>query len=405
MASVLFGGGKVFDATTGAVRSDDVLISDTRIVDVGHGLSADEVVDCSGAVLVPGLMDCHAHLGVPNGSLTPSAFLFEHPDEWAVAFPQTALRYLEMGITTVRDAGFATAGLKSAIRKGIIDGPRMQISISILSSSGGHSDFYLPSGLLPFSGTSSPSMPGFVCDGVDECALRTRELVRAGADVIKICVTGGMSTPGDDPNHATFSEDEIRAFVDTARDLGRPVMAHAHGAEGIKRAIRAGVRSIEHGTFIDEEAAEMMVETGTWLVPTLTTSDASRTYANDESLPEDVREKMASFPDAQSSAFRLAAETGVKIAMGTDCPIAPHGTNLRELEHMATNGLSPEQSLMAATSGASELLNLDNDLGTIEPGKIADIVIIDGDPFEFETLDQRILEVWKDGNRVVGRRT
>lgn len=401
MASILLSGGEVFDGTGEPLRSGDVLIADGRIVDVGNGLFGDETVDCSGKVLIPGMFDCHTHMGFPNGSMSMRVILETHPDELVLTFPALARQYLEMGITTVRDAGWAALGRKSAIEKGIIDGPRMHLAISILSATGGHTDTYMPSGTIPFSDTPYPGKPTSLCDGVDECAKKTREVIRAGADVVKICVTGGMSTPGDDPNHATYSEDEIRAFVETAADLDRPVMAHAHGAEGIKRAVRAGVRSIEHGTFLDQEGAEMMVQAGTWLVPTLTVGDALEDWANDPDQPDDVREKMASASETVGKAVSLAVRTGVKIAMGTDCPVAPHGTNLRELEHMVTYGLTPEQSLIAATASAAELLELEADLGTLESGKIADVVIVDGDPFALDTLGDRISQVWKDGIKVV----
>ena len=402
MASILLSGGEVFDGTGEPVRSGDVLIADGRIVGVGVGLSGDETVDCSGKVLIPGLFDCHTHMGFPNeSSMSVKAFLETHPDEIVLTFPAIARQYLEMGITTVRDAGMAALGRKTAIEKGIIDGPRMHLAISILSATGGHMDLYHPSGADPFSDSPYPGMPTSLCDGVDGCAKKTREVIRAGADVVKICVTGGMSTSGDNPSHATYSEDEIRAFVETAADLDRPVMAHAHGAEGIKRAVRAGVRSIEHGIFLDQEGAEMMVQAGTWLVPTLTVGDAVEDWANDRDRPDDVRAKMASLSETIGKAFTLAVETGVKIAMGTDCPVAPHGTNLRELEHMTTYGLTPEQSLIAATASAAELLGLDTELGTLESGKIADVVVVDGDPFAFDTLGDRISQVWKDGVKVV----
>jgi imidazolonepropionase-like amidohydrolase len=179
------------------------------------------------------------------------------------------------------------------------------------------------------------------------------------------------------------------------------VMAHAHGAEGIKRAVRAGVRSIEHGTYLDEEAAAMMVEAGTWLVPTVTAGDTTETLAGDERLSTAVRDKLRGLGRPEFDAMRLAATAGVKVAMGTDCPVAPYGTNLNELAHMAANGFTPEQALVATTSSAAELMALDDELGTLEPGKRADVVVVDGDPYAFETLAERIAQVWKDGVRVV----
>jgi imidazolonepropionase-like amidohydrolase len=178
-------------------------------------------------------------------------------------------------------------------------------------------------------------------------------------------------------------------------------MSHAHGAEGIKRAVRAGVRSIDHGTYLDDEGIELMIERGTWLVPTLTAGDTTEAIAENPQVAEPVREKMRALGRPELEAFRRAADAGVKVAMGTDCPVAPHGTNLRELELMASHGFSPEQAFTAATSSAAHLMGLEDELGTVAPGKIADVVIVQGDPFDLSTLAERIEQVWKDGARVV----
>jgi imidazolonepropionase-like amidohydrolase len=219
--------------------------------------------------------------------------------------------------------------------------------------------------------------------------------------VIKIASSGGFFSPADDPMHPHFAQDELDVIVSTAADLGRWVMSHAHGPEGIKRAIRAGVRSVDHGTYLDQEAAEMMVEKGTWLVPTLTAGDTTEELANDEKLAPEIREKFKGLGRPEFDAMRLAAEAGVKVAMGTDCPVAPHGWNLNELAHMANNGFTPQQALHAATLSAAELMGWDDRLGTLAPGKIADVVVVDGDPYGFATLKDRIEQVWKDGARVV----
>jgi imidazolonepropionase-like amidohydrolase len=190
-------------------------------------------------------------------------------------------------------------------------------------------------------------------------------------------------------------------IVRTAADLDVPVMSHAHSPESIKRAVRAGVRSVEHGTYLDQESAEMMVEAGTWFVPTLTAGDTTEAYAANEKLAPEIREKFKGLGRPEFDAMRLAAEAGVKVAMGTDCPVAPHGTNLNELKHMADNGFTAEQALVAATSIAAELMGLEKDLGTLAPGKLADVVVVDGDPFAFDTLKDRIEQVFKAGTRVV----
>jgi imidazolonepropionase-like amidohydrolase len=229
-----------------------------------------------------------------------------------------------------------------------------------------------------------------------------REMVRAGADVIKISSTGGFLSPFDDPSRPHYSQEEVDAIVAAAADLGLWVMSHAHGVEGIKRAVRAGVRSIEHGTYLDRECAEMMVEHNTWLVPTLTSGDTTEVLAGDPKVPEPVREKLRELGRPELDAFRIAAEAGVRVAMGTDCPVAPHGTNLRELTLMAENGFTPEQALVAATSSAADLMGLLDELGTLAPGKRADVVVVDGDPLVFDDISERIRSVYKDGVRVVG---
>jgi imidazolonepropionase-like amidohydrolase len=312
-------------------------------------------------------------------------------------------RTLACGITTVRDAAGADAGMRLAVEEGSLVGPRMQISVTMLSMTGGHNDPWLPSGATGVWGQTYPGMPSGVCDGIDGVAAKVREVIRAGADVIKIASSGGFLSPADDPRQPNFSEAEVETIVRTAADLGRWVMSHAHGAEGIKRAVRAGVRSIDHGTFLDDEGIELMLEHGTWLVPTLTAGDTTEEIANNPQVAEPVREKMRALGRPELEAFGRAAAAGVKVAMGTDCPVAPHGTNLRELELMASEGLKPEEALVAATSSAAELMGLEEKLGTLAPGKTADVVVVDGDPFDFATLKDRIEQVWKDGVRVVAK--
>jgi imidazolonepropionase-like amidohydrolase len=379
MTRTLFHGGRVFDGTGAPLAVADIVIEDGRIVEVGLGLDGDEAVDCSGMAVLPGLFDCHVHLAMRYEDFDEAKILHE---PFSMPFYRAQInlrRTIELGITTVRDASGADAGLRDAVEEGT----------------------WLPSGGRGIWDIEYPGMPSGVCDGVDGVGRKVREVIRAGADVIKIASSGGFLSPGDDPMEPNYSFEEVEAIVKTAADLGTWVMSHAHGAEGIKRAVRAGVRSIDHGTYLDEDAAAMMVERGTWLVPTLTAGDTTEELANDPNVPERVREKLRGLGRPEFGAMRLAAAAGVKVAMGTDCPVAPHGTNLNELIHMAANGFTPEQSLVAATSSAAELMGLQDELGTLEAGKRADVVIVDGDPFAFDTLKERIAQVWKDGVRVV----
>jgi imidazolonepropionase-like amidohydrolase len=402
LVRIVLTGARVFDGTGAPTTEADVAFEDGWIVDVGPGLDGDESVDLAGATLLPGLFDCHVHLASRYEDFDELEVMHRPFSYHFFTIAENLRRTLALGITTVRDAAGSDLGLKLAVEDGILVGPRMQISVNALSMTGGHSDAWLPSGGVSVWNLSYPGMPDAVCDGVEGVAQKVREMVRAGADVIKISSTGGFLSPFDDPARPHFSQEEVNAIVATAADLERWVMSHAHGAEGIKRAVRAGARSIEHGTYLDRECVEMMLEHGTWLVPTLTAGDTTEALANDPKVPEPVREKLRRLGRPELDAFRLAAESGVKVAMGTDCPVAPHGTNLRELVLMAENGFTPEQALVAATSGAAELMGLQDELGTLAPGKRADVVVVDGDPFEFDKLPERIRSVYKDGVRVVG---
>ena len=402
MSRTLFRGGEVFDGTGGSLAQADVVIEDGLVVEVGPGLDGDEAIDCTGKSLLPGLFDCHVHVAFRHEDFDEVRVMNEPFSLPFFHIAETLRTTLALGITTVRDASGADAGVKAAVEQGVIVGPRMQVSVAMLSMTGGHADPWLPSGARGAWSVAYPGMVDGVCDGVDGVAAKVRETIRAGADVIKIASSGGFLSPADDPSQPNFSQAEVDAIVATAADLGRPVMSHAHGAEGIKRAVRAGVRSIDHGTFLDEEGIALMLERGTWLVPTLTAGDTTDELAGDPRLPEIVRDKLRTLGRPELSAFQVAAEAGVKVAMGTDCPVAPHGTNLRELELMAQHGFTPAQALVAATSSAAELMGLQDELGTLAPGKRADVVVVDGDPFDFSTLRDRVDQVWKDGLRVVG---
>jgi imidazolonepropionase-like amidohydrolase len=391
----------VFDGTGAPLTEADVVIEAGRVVEVGTGLDADEAVDCSGRAVLPGLFDCHIHLAFDYDDLDEAAALYR---PFSYGFYRTTgilRKTIALGITTVRDAGGADAGLRQAVEDGLLVGPRMQVSLTMLSITGGHNDPWVPSGVMSPFQVPYPGMPDGVCDGVDGVTRKVREVIRDGADVIKIASSGGFISPTDDPMEPNFSQAEVDAIVEAAADLGTWVMSHAHGPEGVKRAVRAGVRSVDHGTFLDDEGIELMLERGTWLVPTLTAGDTTDAMAEDPRVAPPVREKLKGLGRPEFDAFRRAAEAGVKVAMGTDCPVAPHGTNLRELEHMAANGFTPEQALHAATMSAAELMGMADRLGSLEPGKVADLVVVEGDPMDFATLAERVEQVWKDGVRVV----
>jgi imidazolonepropionase-like amidohydrolase len=394
MTRTLFQGGRVFDGTPAPPTDADVVIEDDRIVEVGPGLDGDRRVDCSGHTVLPGLFDAHTHvifssLDWVEELVTPFSFKFYDAMRNLAAT-------LATGITTVRDAAGADAGVKKAVDEGVIAGPRMQISVNMLSQTGGHADGWLRSGVdLDLEWPGNPS--GRV-DGPDAVRRKVREMIRAGADVIKVATSGGVLSPTDDPRHPHFRPDELEEMVAEATAAGIYVMAHAQGAEGIKNAVRAGIRSIEHGIYLDDEGIELMVQRGTWLVPTLVAPlgvlDAVDAGA---SIPASSVEKAKAVIEVHQQAVGRAIDAGVKVAMGTDSGVAPHGANLRELGLLVRCGMSPQQALVATTSSAAELMGLGEELGTLEPGKRADLVLLDGDALEVATLRERVRQVWKDG--------
>ena len=392
----LFSGGTVV-RPDGSSWQADVAVEGERIVDVGPDLDGDESVDVSGKHLLPGLFDCHIHLGWSHIDLqryqrTPPGLLYYE----AIAGMQETLR---CGITTARDAAGVDLGTKRAVERGLITGPRMQIAIGMLSQTGGHGDDFLPSGGHAF-GPPTATHPNTVVDGPDEVRKAVRELVRAGADVLKVATSGGVLSPESDPRHAHFQPDELEVMAAEARAAGIFMMAHAQGYDGVKNAIRAGFRSIDHGVFLDEEAIELMLENGTWLVPTLLAPQGVLSAAeNGVSIAPESLAKARDLVEVHRESITKAAAAGVKIAMGTDCPVSPHGTNLGELSLMMECGLTAGEALYAATQSAADLMGLGDELGSIEAGKLADLVIVDGDPSDFENLKTNIEQVWKAGTQ------
>jgi imidazolonepropionase-like amidohydrolase len=397
----VFAGGRVFDGTGAAVAEADVAVVDGLIADVGVGLDGDEQVDVGGSTLLPGLFDTHVHV------------MFGHVDVWRLMQEPFSYRFydairnleatLRIGITTVRDAGGADLGVKQAIADGIVPGPRVQISITMLSQTGGHGDGWLPSGARAEIFPEYPGAPGSIVDGPDECRRKVRELVRAGAEVIKIATSGGVLSPRDKPQQPGFDDEEIEAIVAEARAAELWVMSHAQSTEGIKSAVRAGVRSIEHGIYLDEEAIELMLDRGAYLVPTLVAPHGViRAAEAGAGIPEAAVMKAREVIEAHQDSFRRAVEAGVKVAMGTDAGVVPHGSNLEELQLMADGGMSPQDVLVATTRTAAELMGLSRELGTIEPEKRADLVLVAGDPFDFADLAGRIERVYQDGRLVAG---
>ena len=402
MTRTVLQGGRLFDGTGGDPARADVAIEGERIVGIGTSLDGDEVVDVTGRTILPGLFDCHTHVCISNVDLwgwTQQPFSLQFYEA-----ESNLRKTLEVGITSIRDAGGADLGIRTAIERGLIAGPRMQISIIMLTQTGGHGDDWYASGAhVPFMG-EHPGRPSGIVDGVDQVRHKVRELKRNGADVIKVAVSGGVLSPRDDPRHAHFRPAELEALVEEATAAGMFVMAHAQGADGIKNAVRAGIRSIDHGIYLDDEAIELMLRHGTWFVPTLVAPQGVLDAADAGiSLPAAILDKARMVLEIHRAAFRRAVEAGVRIAMGTDSGVTPHGRNLRELELMAAGGMAPSAVLEATTRSAAQLLGVDDELGTVEEGKLADLVVVSGDPFDFKELSDRVEGVWKGGSHAFAR--
>lgn len=401
MTRVLFAGGSVFDGTGAEARPGDVVMEGDTIVHVGAPGTGDgdESIDLEGATLTPGLFDCHVHVMSAGMDLlrdlqTPFSYRF-------YVAAENLRATVGAGVTSVRDAGGADAGVKLAVQRGLVNGPRMQISLDMLSQTGGHGDEYFPCGqCVPLFSPTYPGKPSAIVDGPDEMRRKVREFVRDGADVIKVATSGGVLSVASDPRRAHFRMSELEVLVEEATAAGRFVMAHAQATDGIKNAVRAGIRSIEHGIFLDDEAIQLMLDHGTWLVPTLVAPvwvleavDAGATMS-DASIRK-AREVI----EIHTDSVRRAVAAGVKVAMGTDAGVGPHGDNLRELGLLAGAGMSPTAALRAATQEAARLLGVDDRLGTIEPGRAADLVVFEGDATSFDGLADRVRQVWIDGVR------
>jgi imidazolonepropionase-like amidohydrolase len=358
------------------------------------------IIDAGGGAILPGLIDTHVHVTMEGFDL--QRMLIE---PFSLRYFKTVdrlRRTLDAGITSVRDAGGADLGVKEAVQRGVIPGPRMQISVSVLTTTGGHGDSWMPSGMDLNWLSGFPGVPDGRCDGVEEVRRKVREILRAGADVIKVCSTGGVLSPTDHPEFTQFTPEELAVMVqEGAYRRGVKVMAHAQGAEGIKNAILAGIHSIEHGIYLTDEIITLMKDRGTFLVPTLLAPLAVLEQGEaGGTMPEYGIRKSREVIEIHSASIAAAHQAGVKIAMGTDAGVMTHGTNLRELGLMVGIGMSPMEALVATTKTAAECLGWADQLGTLEPGKLADVVVTATNPLEeirsLENTDNVKL-VMKDG--------
>ena len=377
-----------------------IVIEKNQIVSVENGFSnpgaSDKSIDLKTKTVTPGWIDCHVHL---SHETNPNAYIerFQLNDvDYAYRSVVFAKRTLMAGFTTVRDAGGGIIiSLKKAINRGLIEGPRIVAAGTPIGSTGSHSD--------PTNGYRSDLMgdPGpkiGIANGVDECMKAVRQRYKEGSDVIKIMATGGVLDVSTNSSGAQYTEEEMKAIVQTAADYGLKVMAHAHGAEGIKRALRAGVISIEHGTFMDDECIELFKKNGAWYVPTII---AGKSVADSAKIPnyypDVVAKKAIEVGPKIQNTFAKAYKAGVKIAFGTDAGVYRHGMNWMEFGYMIEAGMKPMDAIKAATSSAAELLGMKNQVGSIEVGKLADITAVDGDPLKDSKAFGKVVFVMKDG--------
>ncbi|MFL5767916.1 MAG: amidohydrolase family protein [Actinomycetota bacterium] len=376
--------GRLVDVAAGRVLEDRrVLIERERILSVepwSDPAPGDaEVVDLSDFTVTPGLFDCHTHIADNVQASSYVETLTRSGAEQAFVGVENACATLEAGFTSCRDVGtfraFVDVALRDAIDRGVVPGPRMAVAGAYITVSTGGGEI---TGLAPDVEIPREFRFGVV-GSIPEMRTRVREILNRGCDHIKVIATGAVLAPGTKPGVPEFTEDELRAIVEEAANYGAPVVAHAHGAEGIKRAIRAGVRSIDHGSLIDDEGIELLVDRGTYLVADIYNGDFIADEGSREGWPEEILRKNEETTQAQRDGFRKAVEAGVKIAFGTDSGVYPHGKNARQLPYMVRHGLSPLQAIRSATLTAAELMRWEDRLGSLEPGKLADVIAVRGD--------------------------
>ncbi|MBI3652011.1 MAG: amidohydrolase family protein [Acidobacteria bacterium] len=391
--------GQLLDVKSGRMLANQaILIEGERIKEVGdaatvsaHAPASARVIDLSNATVLPGLIDCHTHLTFDLGSVAQS-FMLSIPRQ-ALIGARNAKVTLEAGFTAVRNlhaSGFSDVALRDAINAGDVPGPRLSASGPAIGPTGGHADESL---LAPEFHHRADG----IADGVPAVIAKTRENIKYGADCIKIMSTGGVLSKGDSPEAGQYSDEEIKAIIDEAHRLHRKVAAHAHGAAGMKQAILAGIDSIEHGSFINDENIRLMKERGTYLVPTLYLTDWFMENYKRIGVPQYMVDKATQVMPLVRQNVGRAFQANVKIAFGTDAAVYPHGLNAREFAVYVKLGMTPVQAIQTATVNAADLLGWSDRIGSIEAGKFADLIAVTGDPTKDVTLLERVGFVMKGG--------
>jgi imidazolonepropionase-like amidohydrolase len=398
----------VLDEKGGFSGPLDVHVEDGLVTAVGRDLRGGDSpsVDCAGLWLLPGIFDCHDHVSM--SSLDLAQCLSRPVSAWALEAARNMRVTLEAGVTFVRDLAGADAGMRDAVARGDVPGPTLQVSVVLVSQTGGHGDGFLAGPGFEISGgylvPEYPGKPPFLVDGSADMRHATRALLRAGADWIKLATTGGLVSEHDDPFAPEFTVEEIAVAVYEAGRKGKPVAAHAYGGEGIDNAVGAGVRSIEHGGFLTEEQAARMAAAGCWLVPTLSAMRDCLRWAEAGALTPAQSSKVLGLGLELGECVRVAKEAGVRLAIGTDyISREQHGRNLEEVALMREAGLTSEEALLAATSGGAELCGVADRHGRIASGYVFDAVLLDDDPGDLSRFAEpgSVTGVFKNGVPIV----
>ena len=403
-ATTVIHAGQAFTSTSEKLTGPISIVVDgntiTRVekghIAVGEG---DTLVDLSDSVVLPGLMDMHVHLSFQQGGTASYLKRFtQNEADYALMASHYAEKTLMAGFTTVRNLGDSyneTVALRNAISKGIAKGPRIYTAAKSIATTGGHAD--------PSNGMAKLISPHVgpeqgVINGVDEARQAVRQRYKDGADTIKITATGGVLSVAKSGQNPQFMDDELVAVVETAKDYGMKVAVHAHGKEGMIRAIKAGVASIEHGTYMDKEVMKLMKKHGTYYVPTILAGNFVAEKAKiDGYFPEIVRPKAAAIGPLIQATFGKAYKAGVNIAFGTDSGVSAHGDNAQEFALMVEAGMPPAEAILSATVNTAKLLGIEDTLGTLEAGKLADIIAVKGDPLADVSVLEQVQFVMKDG--------